>query len=161
MKYSLTLSIANTRHIERVNNKKELFLIMKYYVALKASPKGRFWKKYNEKRKVNRQITFDGIAPKEGIALDFNFKNENIDLTIDGIEFTGKKKFVPIFITPFEKITMLYKLLSFKLNLIFKLKVAKGRQTLHWRSWKILFKSCFHSIWICDSYIVSKTAYEV
>ena len=37
--------------------------------------------------------------------MDFNFKNENIDLAVDGIEFIDRKKFIPIFITPFEKVT--------------------------------------------------------
>jgi predicted RecB family nuclease len=47
----------------------------------------------------------DNNAPKEGISLNFKFANANIDITLDGIEFTGKKNITPIYITPFEKVT--------------------------------------------------------
>jgi predicted RecB family nuclease len=47
---------------------------------------------------------------EEGISLNFKFVNENIDITLDGIEFTGKKNITPIFITPFEKVTAANKL---------------------------------------------------
>jgi hypothetical protein len=39
-----------------------------------------------------------------------NFVNENIDISLDGIEFSEKKYFTPIFITPFEKVTRVDKL---------------------------------------------------
>lgn len=44
-------------------------------------------------------------APEEGILLNFKFANVNIDITLDGVEFIGKKNITPIFITPFEKVT--------------------------------------------------------
>ncbi|MBW8332548.1 MAG: TM0106 family RecB-like putative nuclease [Prolixibacteraceae bacterium] len=49
-------------------------------------------------------------APKEGILLNFKFANANIDITLDGVEFTGNKNITPIFITPFEKATTADKL---------------------------------------------------
>jgi len=52
----------------------------------------------------------DNNAPEEGISLNFKFANANIDITLDGIEFTGKKNIIPIFITPFEKVTTTDKL---------------------------------------------------
>ena len=75
------------------------------YGRLKQVQKKDFEKSLTKNAKpIFHQITFDGTTPKDGIALDFNFKNENISLTIDGIEFSHKKKFIPIFITPFEKV---------------------------------------------------------
>lgn len=53
---------------------------------------------------------FDNITSKEGISLNLKFANENIDLTLDGIEFAGKKNITPIFITPFEKVAIADKL---------------------------------------------------
>lgn len=90
------------------------------YDQLKLSQKANFEKSISENSKpILHQVIFDGTIPKEGIALDFNFKNENIDLTIDGIEFTGKKKFIPIFITPFEKVTRTDKVfIALQTNLI-------------------------------------------
>ncbi|MDP2337137.1 MAG: hypothetical protein Q8N05_11955 [Bacteroidota bacterium] len=52
-------------------------------------------------------------TPEEGILLNFKFANANIDITLDGIEFTGKKNITPIFITPFEKVTTIDKLFIF------------------------------------------------
>jgi hypothetical protein len=49
-------------------------------------------------------------TPEEGISLNFKFANANIDITLDGIEFVGKKNITPIFITPFEKVTTTDKL---------------------------------------------------
>jgi predicted RecB family nuclease len=59
---------------------------------------------------IRHDFYFDNIASKEGIALNLKFANENIDLVLDGIEFTGKKNITPIFITPFEKVTITDKL---------------------------------------------------
>lgn len=53
---------------------------------------------------------FDNNAPEEGISLNFKFTNATINITLDGIEFTGKKNITPIFITPFEKVTTTDKL---------------------------------------------------
>ncbi len=76
------------------------------YGQLKQAQKISFEKSISKNSKpILHQITFNGTIPKESIALDFNFKNENIDLAVDGIEFFDKKKFIPIFITPFEKVT--------------------------------------------------------
>lgn len=44
------------------------------------------------------------------MSLNLKFTNTNIDLMLDGIEFTGKKNIIPIFITPFEKVTTADKL---------------------------------------------------
>jgi len=71
---------------------------------------------------------FDNTTSKEGISLNLKFVNENIDLTLDGIEFTGKKDITPIFISPFEKVTATDKLfVSLQASLIeteFNLKIA-------------------------------------
>ena len=66
-------------------------------------------------------------TPEEGIFLNFKFTNANIDITLDGVEFTGKNNIIPIFITPFEKVTTADKLfVSLQASLIeteFNLKI--------------------------------------
>ncbi|MDO8951765.1 MAG: TM0106 family RecB-like putative nuclease, partial [Draconibacterium sp.] len=66
--------------------------------------------------------------PEEGISLNFRFTNANIDITLDGIEFAGKKNITPVFTTPFEKVTTTDKLfISLQALLIqaeFNLKIA-------------------------------------
>ena len=52
----------------------------------------------------------DNTTPEEGISLNLKFANDNTDITLDGVEFTGKKNIIPIFITPFEKVTTADKL---------------------------------------------------
>ncbi|HEY5464623.1 MAG TPA: hypothetical protein VIJ95_15280 [Hanamia sp.] len=75
------------------------------YNQLKQTQKVNFGKQLSENIKlVSSNTTFDGILPKEGVALSLNFKNANIDFTLDGVEFTGRKSIIPIFITPFEKV---------------------------------------------------------
>lgn len=59
---------------------------------------------------ISTNATFDSIIPINGTSLNLKFINENIDITLDGIVFTGKKNIVPIFITPFEKVTKADKL---------------------------------------------------
>lgn len=70
----------------------------------------------------------DNNTPEEGISLNFKFANANVDITLDGIEFTGKKNIIPIFITPFEKVTTTDKLfVSLQASLIqteFNLKIV-------------------------------------
>jgi len=81
------------------------------YNQLKQTQKVNFGKQRSENIKlVSSNTTFDGILSKEGVALDLNFKNENTDITLDGVEFTGRKNIIPIFITPFEKVTRTDKL---------------------------------------------------
>lgn len=67
-------------------------------------------------------------APEEGISLNLKFTNANVDITVDGIEFIGKKNITPIFITPFEKVTTADKLfVSLQASLIeteFNLKIV-------------------------------------
>lgn len=81
------------------------------YNQLKQTQKVNFRKQLPENIKtVSSDTTFDGILPKEGVALDLNFKCENIDNTLDGVEFAGRKSIIPVFITPFEKVTRADKL---------------------------------------------------
>lgn len=81
------------------------------YNQLKQTQKVNFGKQLSGNIKlVSSNTTFDGILQKEGVALGLNFKNANIDLTLDGAEFTGRKNITPIFITPFEKVTRTDKL---------------------------------------------------
>lgn len=81
------------------------------YNQLKQTQKVNLKKQLSENIKlVSSDAVFDGVLPKEGIALNLNFKNENIDFTPDGIEFTGKKNIIPVFVTPFEKVTRTDKL---------------------------------------------------
>jgi len=55
-------------------------------------------------------FNFTLFSKKEGIGLSIKFENDNICLTLDGIELIGKKTFVPILVTPFEKVTSANKL---------------------------------------------------
>jgi hypothetical protein len=75
------------------------------YNQLKQTQKNNFEKKLSENIKlIFHNISFDSKISKEGVALDLNFKNVDIDITVDGIEFANNK-IIPIFITPFENIT--------------------------------------------------------
>lgn len=70
---------------------------------------------FEKNQSVNSQMfltnkAFDSVPPNEGVALNLNFKNANIDMTLDGVEFIGTKNIIPIFITPFEKVTQTDKL---------------------------------------------------
>ena len=82
-----------------------------FYNQLKQTQKSNFEKNLSENAKpIFSNVFIDSIIPKDGYALNLNFKNENIDLAVDGVEFTDKKNIIPIFITPFEKVTKLDKL---------------------------------------------------
>ena len=60
---------------------------------------------------IPSKTIFDNAMLKEvGVGVNLNFKNSTINLILDCIEFTGKKNVIPIFITPFEKVTKLDKL---------------------------------------------------
>ncbi len=90
-------------------NKQQIGIISDYQILcnqLKQTQKINFEKILSENiKQIFPKITLDSAIPKEGIALNLNFTTEKIDLTVDGIEFTGKKNIIPIFITPFEKVT--------------------------------------------------------
>ncbi len=76
------------------------------YNQLRENKKENFERTISEdKNIISSNSLFDNIIYKEGISLNLKFANENIDLTIDGIEFTSKKNIIPLFITPFEKVT--------------------------------------------------------
>ena len=77
-----------------------------FYNQLKQTQKNNFEKTLSENAKpIFPNVSIDSIIPKDGLALNLKFKNENVDLTVDGVEFTDKKNIIPIFITPFEKVT--------------------------------------------------------
>ena len=82
------------------------------YNQLKQTQKINFEKKlYDTIKTIPSNATFDNAMLKEvGTRVNLNFKNLTTDLALDGIEFTGKKNVIPIFITPFEKVTKLDKL---------------------------------------------------
>lgn len=81
------------------------------YNQLRENKKENFEKTISvDKNIISSYSLFDNIIHKEGISLNLKFANENIDLTLDGVEFTGKKNIVPLFITPFEKVTKTDKL---------------------------------------------------
>lgn len=76
------------------------------YNQLKQNQTNCFEKKLLESKELlGDNSIFDNATVKEGISLKLKFANPSIDLTLDGVEFTGKKNIIPIFITPFEKIT--------------------------------------------------------
>lgn len=78
---------------------------------LKQKQKANFLKNISENKTfISSNVVFDNITPNSGISLNLKFTNENIDLTLDGIEFIGKKNIIPVFITPFEKVTKTDKL---------------------------------------------------
>jgi len=59
---------------------------------------------------IPQSSTFNASISQKGVLLNVKFNNENIDLSLDAIEFAGNKKIFPIFITPFEKVTKTDKL---------------------------------------------------
>lgn len=78
----------------------------KLYNQLKQNQKFQFEKTLSEnKTLICNNSTFDNTIPKEGISINLKFTHANINLIFDGIEFTGNNNIIPIFITPFEKIT--------------------------------------------------------
>ena len=81
------------------------------YTKLKEIQTDNFEKQFSTIReRFSKNISFDNLFNKEANALNVKFVNENIDISLDGIEFSGKKYFTPIFITPFEKVTRVDKL---------------------------------------------------
>lgn len=82
------------------------------YNQLKQVQKANFEKTFSDTLKpIPSAATFDIAMLKEvGIRGNLNFKNTIIDLILDGIEFTGTKNITPLFITPFEKVTITDKL---------------------------------------------------
>ena len=65
----------------------------------------------HDKLKQSQQEKFSKtVIREEGVLLNYKFTNAAVDLTLDGVEFTGKKNIVPIFISPFEKTTIANKL---------------------------------------------------
>ena len=81
------------------------------YAELKQIQTNNFEKQFSTSREgFSKNISFDNLFNKEANALNVKFVNENIDISLDGIEFSGKKIFIPIFITPFEKVTRVDKL---------------------------------------------------
>ena len=76
------------------------------YNQLKQNQKFQFEKTLSEnKTLICNNSTFDNTIPKTGISINLKFTHANITLIFDGIEFTGNNNIIPIFITPFEKIT--------------------------------------------------------
>lgn len=76
------------------------------YNQLKENKKENFERNISkDKNLISSNSLFDNITSKGGISLNLKFTNTNIDLMLDGIEFTGKKNIIPIFFTPFEKVT--------------------------------------------------------
>ena len=76
------------------------------YNQLKQKQKFRLEKTLSEnKTLIYCNSTFNNTIPKEGISINLKFTNANINLIFDGIEFPGNNNIIPIFITPFEKIT--------------------------------------------------------
>jgi len=71
------------------------------YTKLKQIQTDNFEKQFSTKRGFSKNISFDKLFNKESYALNVKFLNENIDISLDGIEFSGKKIFTPIFITLF------------------------------------------------------------
>lgn len=82
------------------------------YDRLKQSQQDNFSKTLAQNKKlICSNSTFDDtVIQEEGVSLNFKFTNATIDLTLDGVEFTGRKNITPIFITPFEKIKTANKL---------------------------------------------------
>lgn len=67
------------------------------YNQLKPKGKENFEKTIS---KINKLPVYrqngNNNTPEVGISLNFKFANANIDITLDGIEFTGKKNITPI-----------------------------------------------------------------
>ena len=107
-------SFINCQYKAYLKGKQQLGSTSEYqilYTKLKQIQTDNFEKQVSAIRKTfSKIISFDNSFHREGIALNVKFINENIDIVLDGIEFLGKNIFIPIFITPFEKVTRLDKL---------------------------------------------------
>lgn len=82
------------------------------YNELKQVQKVNFEKSFSDTLNPTFSTSaFDIAMLKEiGVRANLNFKNANIYLMLDGIEFTSTKNITPLFITPFEKGTLIDKL---------------------------------------------------
>ena len=63
-----------------------------------------------EKRLIGSLLTETDFTFTNGVIINQRFSNTNVELFLDGIEFIGKNRIIPILITPFEKITQTDKL---------------------------------------------------
>lgn len=92
-----------------LKSKRQKGIISEYqtlYNQLKQKQKRRFEQNLSENgSQIFTESTFDNIILKEGVSLDLTFKVSNLNLIFDGIEFTGTYNIIPIFVTPFEKVT--------------------------------------------------------
>lgn len=78
---------------------------------LKYSQKILFSEKlFSEKKLIKTQPTGNNFTFKGGTILNPKFSNSNTEIILDGIEFIGKNKVIPILIIPFEKVTRTDKL---------------------------------------------------
>jgi len=81
------------------------------YNQLKHTQKINFEKKLlGNNKQIRSNLAFDIPITKSSFFLNFTFINDNLSLTLDGIEFVSKKNFLPLFVTPFEKVTKVDKL---------------------------------------------------
>jgi predicted RecB family nuclease len=89
--------------------KQEAGIISEYEILaeeLKQTQKVSFKKLIFENKKlISVNASFNPAPSFEGISLDVKFNNANIHLILDGIEHNGQKSIIPLFITPFEKVT--------------------------------------------------------
>lgn len=97
-----------------LKSKQESGILSEYqilYNQLKQIQKLRFEKTLSEsKLLICTNSTFADTFSKEGISLNLKFVNTNVNLLLDGIEFTSNNNIIPIFISPFEKVTHIDKL---------------------------------------------------
>lgn len=107
-------SFINCQYKAYLKTKQQLGSTSEYqilYTKLKQIQTDNFEKQFSTIREgFSKNISFDNSFNNEANALNVKFVNENIDISLDGIEFSGKKFFTPIFITPFEKVTRVDKL---------------------------------------------------
>ena len=107
-------SFINCQYKAYLKGKQQLGSTSEYqilYTKLKQIQTDNFEKQFSKKREgFSKNILFDNMFNKEANALNVKFVNENIDISVDGIEFSGRELFTPIFITPFEKVTRVDKL---------------------------------------------------
>lgn len=105
------------------------------YNQLRQSQKICFEKTLSDNPKsISPNSTFNASNSQKGISLNIKFKNENIDLTVDAINFTGKKNIIPIFITPFEKVTK-----ADKLFIALQASFIQSEYNLYSESCKIIY----------------------
>jgi predicted RecB family nuclease len=88
----------------------------KLFIELKSTQKLLFSENISsEKKLIKIQRVEDNIAFTNGVIIDQKFFNANVEIILDGIEFVGRNKIIPILISPFEKVSNSDKLfLSFQ-----------------------------------------------